>query len=53
MQEFEVVSGIGVGETNPLMLMAGPCVAESLEICREIAAFAKSTCHYCQLYHLK
>ncbi|MBO7742090.1 MAG: 3-deoxy-8-phosphooctulonate synthase [Victivallales bacterium] len=44
MQEFEVVSGIGVGETNPLMLMAGPCVAESLEICREIAAFAKSTC---------
>lgn len=44
MSEFEIVPGIGVGETNPLLLMAGPCVAESLEVCREIAAFAKDVC---------
>jgi 2-dehydro-3-deoxyphosphooctonate aldolase (KDO 8-P synthase) len=44
MSEFEIVPGIGVGETNPLLLMAGPCVAESLGVCREIAAFAKDVC---------
>lgn len=32
------------GTGNPLAIIAGPCVIESLELCREIAASAKATC---------
>jgi 2-dehydro-3-deoxyphosphooctonate aldolase (KDO 8-P synthase) len=32
------ISKYSVGENNPLLLIAGPCVAESLELCREVAA---------------
>lgn len=31
------VAKYSVGENNPLLLIAGPCVAESLELCREVA----------------
>ena len=27
-----------VGTNQPLLLIAGPCVAESLELCREVAS---------------
>ena len=33
-----------VGAGKPLLLIGGPCVAESEEICLEIAAFLKETC---------
>jgi 2-dehydro-3-deoxyphosphooctonate aldolase (KDO 8-P synthase) len=32
------VAKYSVGEKSPLLLIAGPCVAESLELCREVAA---------------
>ena len=35
------VSKYSVGGDNPLLLIAGPCVAESLELCREVAATLK------------
>ena len=39
------LSDFRVGGTgNPLTIIAGPCVIESLELCREIAASAKATC---------
>jgi 2-dehydro-3-deoxyphosphooctonate aldolase (KDO 8-P synthase) len=33
-----------IGEGHPLAVIAGPCVIESLELCREVAAEAKSVC---------
>ncbi len=44
LAEFEIVPGITVGSGNPLLVMAGPCVAESLEVCREVAGTAKEIC---------
>lgn len=35
------VSKYSVGDDHPLLLIAGPCVAESLELCREVAATLK------------
>jgi 2-dehydro-3-deoxyphosphooctonate aldolase (KDO 8-P synthase) len=35
------VSQYPVGPNQPLLLIAGPCVAESLELCRQIAASLK------------
>jgi len=32
------------GTGNPLTIIAGPCVIESLDLCRKIAASAKATC---------
>ena len=32
------------GPSSPLLVIAGPCVIESLELCREIATSAKATC---------
>lgn len=32
------ISKYSVGEGNPLLLIAGPCVAESLELCREVVS---------------
>src|SRR5580704_6743681 len=32
------------GAGNPLAVIAGPCVIESLELCREVAAEAASVC---------
>lgn len=41
------VSQYHVGPNHPLLLIAGPCVAESLELCRNVAATLKeySTAH--------
>jgi len=33
-----------IGEGNPLAVIAGPCVIESLDLCREVAAQAKAVC---------
>ncbi len=33
-----------IGEGHPLAVIAGPCVIESLELCREVAAEAKAVC---------
>ena len=33
-----------LGEGYPLAVIAGPCVIESLELCREVAAEAKAVC---------
>ena len=44
LAEFEIAEGIGVGGDNPLLVLAGPCVAESLEVCREVASAAKEIC---------
>jgi 2-dehydro-3-deoxyphosphooctonate aldolase (KDO 8-P synthase) len=38
------VSKYSVGGNNPLLLIAGPCVAESLELCREVAGTLKEFC---------
>jgi 2-dehydro-3-deoxyphosphooctonate aldolase (KDO 8-P synthase) len=35
------ISKYSVGGDNPLLLIAGPCVAESLELCREVATTLK------------
>lgn len=32
------------GESDPLTLIAGPCVIESLDLCREVAAAVKTIC---------
>jgi len=44
LSNFEVVSGIRVGRGEKLLLLAGPCVAESLEVCSEVASEAKAIC---------
>lgn len=44
MRNFEIVPGLQVGGKAPLLVMAGPCVAESLEICREVAGTAQAIC---------
>ncbi len=41
---FEIAPGISVGPGCPLLVLAGPCVAESDEICQEIAGTAKEIC---------
>ena len=33
-----------VGPGSPLLLIGGPCVAESEEICLKIASFLKEAC---------
>jgi 2-dehydro-3-deoxyphosphooctonate aldolase (KDO 8-P synthase) len=44
MQSVKVGNIIIGGGADRLTLMAGPCVAESLELCREIADSVKATC---------
>ena len=41
---FELVPGIKIGKGLPLVIIAGPCVLESPEICRVIAAHMKKIC---------
>ncbi|MDQ2799444.1 MAG: 3-deoxy-8-phosphooctulonate synthase [Armatimonadota bacterium] len=38
------IADFAVGEGNPLTVIAGPCVIESLDLCREIAAQVKAIC---------
>ena len=42
-KSFDIAPGVTIGK-EALVLLAGPCVAESLEICRRIADF---TCRVC------
>jgi len=41
-----------VGIDQPLFLIAGPCVAESQELCVEIAGRMKETCHELQMPYI-
>ena len=38
------VNDFSIGEGRPLAIIAGPCVIESLDLCREVAAHAQSVC---------
>ena len=42
--EVEIRPGVTVGGGRPFMLIAGPCVIESEELCRHIAGSVKETC---------
>ena len=42
--KFEVAPGVQVGRGEPLLLLAGPCVAESLEVCCQVAEEAQAVC---------
>lgn len=44
LKSFDILPGITVGPGNPLLVLAGPCVAESSAICQEIAGTAKEVC---------
>lgn len=44
LQAFELSSGISIGDNGPLVVIAGPCVIESEEVCREIASAMKGIC---------
>ncbi len=39
---FKITQNISIGNSNELVLLAGPCVAESEQLCLETAAFLKS-----------
>lgn len=38
------IANFSVGQNQPLLLIAGPCVIESEELCREVAAQMKKLC---------
>lgn len=38
------IDGFAVGEGHPLAVIAGPCVIESLDLCRAVAAHAQAVC---------
>jgi len=40
----EIRPGVVVGGGRPFALIAGPCVIESLDLCREVAGRAKAVC---------
>ncbi len=44
MAAIKITDEITVGEGFPLLIMAGPCVVESLAICEQIAGFLKDVC---------
>ena len=44
MDAFNLTNTIKIGDGQPLVILAGPCVAESLDICRTIAEQAKTAC---------
>ncbi|NLG15329.1 MAG: 3-deoxy-8-phosphooctulonate synthase [Lentisphaerae bacterium] len=44
MIKFKLTETISIGDGQPLVIFAGSCVAESLDICRTIAEKAKSAC---------
>lgn len=44
LPEFEISENVNVGEFSPLTVIAGPCVAESLELCRQVAGAMKAAC---------
>lgn len=40
----EIAPGVAVGAGKPFALIAGPCVIESRDLCREVAQKAKAAC---------
>ncbi|MBR6057277.1 MAG: 3-deoxy-8-phosphooctulonate synthase [Victivallales bacterium] len=44
MDAFNLTNTIKIGDGQPLVILAGPCVAESLDICRAIAEQAMTAC---------
>ncbi len=42
--ELELGNGMVVGDGHPMLVLAGPCVAESLELCLQVAETASRTC---------
>src|SRR5689334_21238261 len=40
----EIRPGVTVGDEKPFALIAGPCVIENRELCREVAAAAREAC---------
>ena len=44
MDAFNLTNTIKIGDGQPLVVLAGPCVAESLDICRTIAEKAAAAC---------
>ncbi|NMA43691.1 MAG: 3-deoxy-8-phosphooctulonate synthase [Oligosphaeraceae bacterium] len=44
LASFALDAGISVGTSHPPLIIAGPCVIESLETCRRIAAQAQECC---------
>lgn len=42
----EIYPGVAVGGGKPFALIAGPCVIESRDLCREIARTAKAACDH-------
>lgn len=40
---FEIIPGVSIGDTKPLII-AGPCVVESWEICAQVAGVMKEIC---------
>lgn len=43
-KEVEIGSGVVVGGGRPFALIAGPCIIESRDLCREVASTVKATC---------
>jgi 2-dehydro-3-deoxyphosphooctonate aldolase (KDO 8-P synthase) len=43
-KSVDIAEGVIVGGGRPFALIAGPCVIESRDLCREVAATAKSVC---------
>lgn len=43
-KEFEIIPGMKVGHGNPLLVLAGPCVAESLQVCQDVAGTVQEIC---------
>lgn len=47
------VAGLPIGpQADRLVLIAGPCVIESLDLCREVASVAKDVCASCGLGYI-
>ncbi|MCM8537461.1 MAG: 3-deoxy-8-phosphooctulonate synthase [Lentisphaeraceae bacterium] len=44
IQTFEIGKGVTIGPNKPLVVMAGPCVLESEEICFQIAETMQEIC---------
>ncbi|MFA6928720.1 MAG: 3-deoxy-8-phosphooctulonate synthase [Lentisphaeria bacterium] len=44
LKEFAITPKISVGGKQPPLIIAGPCVVESLEICRRIAGEVQQAC---------
>lgn len=40
----EIAPGVAIGGGRPFGLIAGPCVIESLDLCREVAGAVKAAC---------